>query len=192
MPLAEERGVELVALSPTKEINRYRNFLKKITSRGGFDDIIILAPNVNVVEESLKYLSKKGVLNLFAGINRGIKASINAWDIYGPKQIRLVGHSGSNLNDQIHTVNRIIKGELQPQRAVVAIGGLNQVPDGIRAMVDKQFPGKIIIYPHIIDFPITSLSDLNNILPCVYELLDNGQTWTFEAEREFIESHMSV
>jgi hypothetical protein len=43
---------------------------------------------------------------------------------------------------------------------VAAIGGIYAVRDG-------RFPGKIVIYPHITDLPLTPLEELGAVLPTV-------------------------
>jgi len=188
--IAKEQHVEFMALSPREEKEEYARFLEKISSEGGFDDIEVMITNVKVIEDSMRYLAKEGILNLFAGINRGVKAQIDAWSIYGPKQNRLIGHSGSGLDDQKAVVNRAISGELRPGISVVAVGGLNQITDGIRAMKNWVFPGKIVIFPHVLDYPLTALEDFKQKDAEVYAALGEGETWTKEAESIFLNKEL--
>ena len=53
-------------------------------------------------------------------------------------------------------------------------------------MQDQVFPGKVVIYPQIKEFPLTPLPDLKERLPSVYARLRNGREWTNEAEAEFL------
>ena len=76
-------------------------------------------------------------------------------------------------------------GILSTNRAVAAIGSLNATRDGLKALQDAVYPGKVVIFPHIKDFPLTALSELKDKLPSVYEKLDHGQ-WSAEAEAEFL------
>jgi threonine dehydrogenase-like Zn-dependent dehydrogenase len=188
--IAKEQQVEFVAFSPTEEKKDYTRFLEKISSEGGFDDIEVMVTDVDAIEDSMRYLTKGGTLNLFAGINRGVKAQIDAWSIYGPKQNRLIGHSGSGLDDQKAVVNRAISGELKPEISVVAVGGFNQITDGIRAMKNWTFPGKIVIFPHILDYPLTALKDFKQKDGEVYAALGEGETWTKEAEAIFLNKEL--
>jgi hypothetical protein len=48
------------------------------------------------------------------------------------------------------------------------------------------FPGKVVIYPHIKDMPLTALPDLEHTLPSVHARLRLGREWTVEAEDEFL------
>ena len=69
---------------------------------------------------------------------------------------------------------------------VAAIGSLGAARDGLRAVKDAVFPGKIVIYPHIKEFPLTALSDLESKLPSVCAKLRGGREWTNQAEEEFL------
>ncbi|MCK4803762.1 MAG: alcohol dehydrogenase, partial [Spirochaetes bacterium] len=91
-------------------------------------------------------------------------------------------------NDQIKIIAHFKKGELQPHRSMAAICGMNQVAEGVRAMMDSVYPGKIVVYPQVSDFPLTGLHELNSVLPGVYDKLENGLWWTNEAESLFLES----
>jgi threonine dehydrogenase-like Zn-dependent dehydrogenase len=184
--LSLEKQVEFKALSPTEEKNEYERYLKNVLSAGGFNDIVVMVANPEVVENAVPYLSTGGVLNLFAGINRGIKAKIDAWNIFGPKQIRLIGYSGSKLDDQLKVVEKSISGELKPDLSVAAVGGLRQIADGIIAMQKKAYPGKIVIYPHVLDYPLTPLRDFQNKDAEVYAALGEEDTWSSEAEAVFL------
>jgi hypothetical protein len=77
-------------------------------------------------------------------------------------------------------------GQLSPNRSIAAIGSLGAAKDGLRAIQDAVYPGKIVIYPHINEMPLTALPDLKRILPTVHALLRNGREWTVEAERELL------
>ena len=54
-------------------------------------------------------------------------------------------------------------------------------------MHDARFPGKVVIFPQIKDFPLTPLPALKERLPSVYAKLKDGHEWTVEAEQEFLE-----
>lgn len=188
--LARKRNIQLDAISPTQHQEQYEKYIHEIMQAGGFQDIVVMAAKAEIVTDSIPYLSQNGVLNLFAGINRGITANVDPWLICGPKQIRLVGHSGSNLNDQIHTVKKTVEGTLQPELSVAAVGGLNQLIDGLQAMIDEKYTGKIIIFPHVINFPLTALREFQIRDPKVYEALIDFKFWGVEAEKIFLKNHL--
>jgi hypothetical protein len=55
-------------------------------------------------------------------------------------------------------------------------------------MMDNTYPGKIVIFPLVLDFPLTALSELKQRLPQVYQKLSDGESWTAEAEAAFLEA----
>jgi threonine dehydrogenase-like Zn-dependent dehydrogenase len=184
--LARTQGVDLRALNPASEGAALSLALADSEQRGGIHDALIMAPGAELIAGILPYLAPGAVVNLFAGLKRGATVPIDPWLICGPQQVRFIGHSGSALADQVAIVERAVAGHLAPERSVAAVGGLRQVGDGMRAMADAAFPGKIVIYPMAPDFPLTALSDLRAVLPAAYERLGVGGSWTFAAEEAFL------
>jgi hypothetical protein len=70
---------------------------------------------------------------------------------------------------------------------VAAIGSLSAARAGLQAVKDATLSGKVVIYPNIKEFPLTSLADLKWPLPSVYAKLKHGREWTKEAEDEFLQ-----
>ena len=189
---AERRGITLAVVNPQDNPRDFAAALAVAEVQGGIHDVQVLAANSDVVVEATRHLAPGGVVNLFAGLKRGTTAAINAWLIYGPAQIRLIGHSGSGWDDQRAIVERTTAGHLAPERCVSAIGGLRQVPSGVEAMLAATYPGKIVIFPAVPDFPLTALTDLRESLPVVYARLTDGRTWTAAAEEAFLEAMLPV
>ncbi|MDX1520993.1 MAG: alcohol dehydrogenase, partial [Anaerolineae bacterium] len=77
-------------------------------------------------------------------------------------------------------------GRLSPNRSVKAIGSLDAARDGLMAVRDAVFPGKVVIFPQVDNFPLTPLPELAESLPTVYAKLKDGKEWTVEAEQEFL------
>ena len=151
----------------------------------GFDDIIVLAPVPAVIADAATYLAPKGVMNVFAGVARGTMAEINLSDAY-LKDARVIGHSASSIDDLRLMLHQAETGVLSPNRSVAAVGSLDAAKEGLQAVQDTVYPGKIVIYPNIKDFPLTALPDLKDKLPSVYAKLKDGREWTVEAEKEFL------
>ena len=86
----------------------------------------------------------------------------------------------------VQTLRDVESGLLSPGRSVAAVGSLKAAREGLLAVRDARFPGKIVIYPHIRNFPLTSLPDLKDELPSVYRKLKDGREWTAEAEEQFL------
>jgi threonine dehydrogenase-like Zn-dependent dehydrogenase len=186
--LAQSHGVALWTVSPREERDQYQSVMEQALEQGGVDDIEVMAASVEAVIEATRFVGRGAVINLFAGLKRGEMAEIDAWKIYGPTQLRIIGHSGSGLDDQVAVVECAQGHQLQPERSVAAICGLRQVPDGIRAMMAKTYPGKIVVFPMVVDFPLTALGELGRVLPKAYAQLGDGESWTAEAEAAFLEA----
>jgi len=192
IPFAKKYKKELIIINSVNDKERYFKIISEIKNNGGFDDILLMVAVPAVVEESVKYLGNNSVINLFAGLNKGVTANIDTWLINGPKQMRLVGHSGSGLDDQKAVIDRVISRQLKPELAIAAIGGINQIADGIKAMKNLVFPGKIVIYLHVIDFPLTAIDKLEGKIPEIGEFLVDGKTWTLEAEKFFLNRELLI
>jgi L-sorbose 1-phosphate reductase len=180
---ARAKGIDWICLNPTNKEN-YQAALAELKVRG-FDDIIVLAPVAPVIADSATYLGPLGVMNVFAGVARGTMAAIDLSDAY-LKDARVIGHSASAIEDLEYMLKLTESGTLSPNRSVAAIGSLSAARDGYQAVKDTRFPGKIVIYPHIKEFPLTALPDLKDTLPSVYALLKDGREWTRAAEEEFL------
>jgi threonine dehydrogenase-like Zn-dependent dehydrogenase len=180
---AQARGVELVCLNPTKK-EAYAAAMAGYLARG-FDDIMILAPVAAVITDSANYLADGGVLNVFAGVVRGTMAQLDLGDV-ALRGVRCIGHTASSIEDLTFMLNMAESGTLTPNRSVAAIGSLSAARDGMDAVMKTVYPGKIVIFPQIKEFPLTSLPELKEKLPTVYAKLKDGHEWTNEAEEEFL------
>jgi D-arabinose 1-dehydrogenase-like Zn-dependent alcohol dehydrogenase len=152
---------------------------------GGFDDIIILAPIAAVISEVSAYLAPRGVMNVFAGVLRGTMAQIDLSRVY-LEGTRVIGHTASSIDDLKLMLFQAENGLLAPNRSVAAIGSLEAASDGLQALQNAVYPGKVVIYPHIKPMPITAVPALKDVLPSVHAKLENGRDWTVEAENEFL------
>jgi hypothetical protein len=124
-------------------------------------------------------------------VARGTTAEIDLNDVIF-RGTRVIGHSASSIEDMITMLNEVETGGLSTNRSVAAIGSLEAVPDGLRALQDAEFPGKVVIYPNIKPLPLTGLPDLKNVLPKVYAKLKNGLEWTKEAEQELLDEMLMI
>lgn len=181
-PDAAAKHIEFVCLNPANP--EAAATLAAYQARG-FDDIIVLAPVAKLITDVSQYLVEEGVLNIFAGVARGTMAELDISAVY-LKGARWIGQSGSTLGDMRTTLEQTEAGRLTPNRAVAAIGSLSAFRDGIKAVQDAVYPGKVVIFPHIKEFPLTALPDLKHVLPTVYAKLHDGREWTAEAEEEFL------
>jgi L-sorbose 1-phosphate reductase len=187
VPLAKKCNKELIAINPQEDSEEYERIMSEIKDDGGFDDIPVMVAVPKIIEESVEYAGAGSVINLFAGLQRGVKAKIPINSIIGTQQIRLIGHSGSDLSDQKVVVDRITSRRLNTDLSVAAIGGINQIADGIKAMKNWVFPGKIVIYPHVLEFHLTAIDKLEEKIPGIGKYLGEDRAWNMEAEKFFLE-----
>lgn len=183
---ARENGVELASLNPTTmSPDEFDARLKEVAPEG-FDDIIMMAAVPALITSSCRYLADDGMFNVFAGVARGTTAELDGSGI-ALRGHGYVGSSGSGIEDLAEVIRRAEKGQLSTNRAVAGIGGMNAAWDGMEAVRDGTFSGKIVIYPQIADLPLTDLDDLADVLPEVAAKLGPGKQWTREAEQALLE-----
>jgi threonine dehydrogenase-like Zn-dependent dehydrogenase len=180
---AEANGIEWICVNPLNK-DEYQATMARFRGEG-FDDIIVLAPIPAVIADAATYLAPRGVMNVFAGVARGTMVDLDVSDVYR-KDVRVIGHSASTIDDLRLMLNQAENGQLSPNRSVAAVGSLSAARDGLQAVRDTAYPGKIVIYPNIRDMPLTAVMDLEQMLPSVYAKLRDGREWTMEAEQEFL------
>jgi threonine dehydrogenase-like Zn-dependent dehydrogenase len=180
---ARAKGINFVCLG-AQEAN-YRQRLVELAG-DGFDDIIGLVPVPAVISDSAAYLAPTGVMNVFAGVKRGTMVTLDLSGVYLENK-RFIGHTASTIDDLRLMLHETEAGHLSPNRSVAAIGSLEAAKEGYLAVRDAKFPGKVVIFPQIKEFPLTPLPELREKLPTVYARLKNGHEWTVEAEEEFLE-----
>ncbi len=180
---AEAKGIEWVCVNPNNKEEYAATMAKYFED--GFDDVIVLVPVPAVISDAASHAAEHGVVNVFAGINKGKQVQLDLSDVYW-KGIRMIGHSGSEMVDMHVTLQMASDDELSRNRSVAAIGSLNAARDGLMALKNTVYPGKVVIYPNIKDFPLTGLPELKDVLPSVYARLKDGREWTNEAEEEFL------
>ena len=181
-PEAQARGIEWVCANPNNK-EEYTRVMEPYFKQG-FDDIVMLVPVPPVISDAARYLAPQGVMNVFAGVARGTMAALDLSQAYLSDQ-RVIGHSASEMTDMQLVLSKWNEKQLSPNRSVAAIGSLSAARDGMKAVKDTTFAGKVVIYPNIREFPLTALPDLKEALPTVYAKLRDGE-WANEAEEEFL------
>jgi threonine dehydrogenase-like Zn-dependent dehydrogenase len=154
--------------------------------KNGFDDIIMLAPIPAVISGAAPLLAEHGVMNVFAGVGRGTTAEIDLNDMAG-RSTRVIGHSASVIEDMLTMLHKVESGELSTNRSVAAIGSLSAARDGMQALIDAKYSGKVVIFPNIKELQLTSMDELKSVLPQVFAQLDSKGTWTIAAERALLD-----
>ncbi len=170
-PLAEKAGSELLLVNTAREpIDKYLN-------KGEADDIIILCPVAQVVEQAVGYLAFEGYLNVFAGFPSRDKSNVtlNLNDMhYGGWT--LIASSGSPIEALVKALADTAAGTIDPNNAVACVCGLDSAKQAIAAVHEARFPGRIVIYPQL-NMPLT---DIGKLCP-------DGR-WTKQAEQKLLTS----
>lgn len=190
--MALARGAELATLNP-KLIDpaSFEENLTTLTAGERFDDVVVMAPVPALIEQGAEWLGVGGILNIFAGVPRGTLATLDVSDVY-LKGVRYVGSSGSLLADLKYTLEQTQTGALSPNHSVAAIGGIGAAQEGLKAVKEGSFPGKVVIWPQLTDLPLVPLVRLGEHMPEVAEKLTPAQMWTKEAEDQLLRSLLKL
>jgi threonine dehydrogenase-like Zn-dependent dehydrogenase len=179
--VAEERGRRLVLSVLGTDADALKTAVMGLTDGVGADDVIVTAPSAAAVEAASAALAPDGMLVLFAGVPVGTRVALDMGPVY-LTGAQYTGTSGSRIADQALVVDKTILGQLEPARALGAVGGMGAARDSLEALVEGRFAGKIVIYPHLLDLPLTSIGDLAAQDPEIAARLDPSGAWTIAAE----------
>ena len=158
--------------------------LKRIWTRIWLPAVEDQAPNVEIT-----VMNPDGMLVFFAGVPNGTLAPLNLSAVY-LDNAQYTGTSGLTIHDQQKVVDLATSGELSPGSIVGAVGGMSAAKDGLQALVEARYSGKVLIFPQIHDLPLTGVDELRDSFPDVAAQLGPGDTWTDEAERAFFEVNL--
>lgn len=182
---AERRGAPLTLVNP-KEMRRedLEACLQRLSSdQGGFDDIICLVPSVETLEWASGLLARDGGLNIFAGLPVGTVARMDLRPVV-QKGARFWGTSGSSIADLRAVVDKLSDGGLNTASVVAAVAGIHGVREGLAGVREGRYLGKTVIYPHLENLPLLSVTEVGERYPSVGEKLTEGRYWNSEAEAE--------
>ena len=186
-PLAERNGCELFTFNSQTRDQSLHDFVMEITDNQGADDVVVSVPIADVMAEADTLMNPDGMLVFFAGVPNGTLAPLNLSAVY-LNNAQYTGTSGLTINDQQQVVDLADQGDLSPGSIVGAIGGMRAAKEGLRALVEGRYSGKVIIFPQIHDLPLMGLSELKEKLPDIAEKLEPGDMWTNEAEKALFEN----
>jgi threonine dehydrogenase-like Zn-dependent dehydrogenase len=186
-PLAAANDKQFWVFNPdTSEIS-LADFIKEKTGEASVDDAVVCVPVASLMEEGAKLLNVNGMLVLFAGVPIGTYAEMNVDAVYLHNK-QLTGTSGSKLEDQEVILKKTLERELNTNRSVAAIGGIEVAKEGLEAMMSGKFAGKIIIFPQVSGMPLIGLEELKDTFPEIGKKLGENNLWTIEAEKALIEN----
>ena len=187
--LAEQNGRKLVTLNPIGLDPEAVDEQMESYAPGGFDDVVVLVPVPQVISGNAQFLGEHGMYNIFAGVARGTMVTLDVSDV-ALKGVRYTGTSGSAIDDLRSTIGMTAAGELAPNRAVAAIGGMEAAWDGLMAVQQGELTGKAVIYPHVHGLPLTTLDQLADVEPEAAAKLDGSGAWTRDAEDALLSRHV--
>jgi threonine dehydrogenase-like Zn-dependent dehydrogenase len=188
-PIAKELGRELQLQVLGSEPDALSKLVAGLTGGRGADDIIVTAPAAAAVRAASGALAPDGMLVLFAGVPVGTRVALNMTPVF-MGAVQYTGTSGSRIADQALVVEKTVAGGLSPGNALGAVGGMEAAQESLRALVEGRFAGKIVIFPHLRDLPLTSLADLGADEPEIGAALGPGGTWTTDAEAALFAHHL--
>ena len=186
LPMAERLGRVMVIVNPADDPGSLDRALDQYTNGRGADDVIVTVPVPAVMGGAASHMAPDGMLNLFAGVPNGSMAPLDLSQVY-LANAQFTGTSGSRVVDQETVLAKAVALELSPQRSLAAVGGIDAARDGVQAMLDGKFAGKIMIFPQLRDLPLMGLRELGEAYPEIGGHLEGGEIWTREAEKAFIE-----
>ncbi len=189
--LAEANGRKLLTFNPLSGNGPLYDFVMEATDKQGADDVVICVPVASLMEEGATLMNENGMLVLFAGVPNGTLAPVDLSNVY-LHNAQFTGTSGLTIHDQAEVMARALDGSLSPSRLVAAIGGIDAAQDGIVAMMESRYPGKIVIFPQIKGLPLLGLDELEAHYPNIAALLGPNAAWTLEAERALLEHFLGA
>ncbi|RME43442.1 MAG: alcohol dehydrogenase, partial [Caldilineae bacterium] len=184
--LAESRQKKLHTFNPTDSDQSLYHFVMAATEGAGADDVIVSVPAAAVMAEAATLMKPDGMLVFFAGVPNGTFAPLNLSNVY-LHNAQFTGTSGSTLDDQAQVIRLVEAGKLSPNRSVAAIGGIEAAREGIQAMMEGRYPGKVVIFPQLRGLPLTAVSELPERFPDIARHLAPGNVWSPAAEKALFE-----
>jgi L-sorbose 1-phosphate reductase len=185
--LAEKNKRELVLINPATSSESLHDFVMRISEGKGADDVVLCVPVAALAKEAASLMTPDGMLVLFAGMPNGTMAPLDLSSVY-LHNAQFTGTSGLTIHDQEQVMVKAAAGSLSPEMSVAAVGGMKTAHEAYKALMEGRFPGKIVIFPQLLDMPLMGLDELKTRFPQVGEKLGPGNMWTLAAEESLIET----
>lgn len=172
-PFAEKNQVQLRLINPQKQPDNDK-----------YSYFGIMAPVGALVASAVKSSLPGALINIFAGIPADVKHQLDM-DTYIANRCFMFGTSGSRLSDMKRVLEKVVAGKLNTDVSVDAVSGMVGATDGLAAVENRTLSGKILVYPAIVDMPLTTLHELSSCCPAAASMLEHG-IWTKNAEEELL------
>jgi threonine dehydrogenase-like Zn-dependent dehydrogenase len=178
---AQKEGKEFHLINPQDHGPEIRDTVKDLIGQAYVDDVVVLVPTTEVMEQASALIHNKSLLNLFAGTPAGVRIPIDPTMLY-LGDLQITGASGLEYQHIQQAQKLTTEGIIDLNTLVVAVGGMGAAREGIQAAGERQYPGKIIIYPQLENLPLLSIPELGDKFPLVKSKLGSRGIWTTEAE----------
>ena len=189
-PIARVLGRRLVTTSSANEEDLAMLVAQASDGRGA-DDIVVTAPAAAAVTQAARAMAGDGMLVLFAGLPVGTRAALDLSRVF-LHGAQYTGTSGSRIADQALVIRKTNAGELSPGHALGAVGGMEAAQDGLRALIEGRFAGKIVIFPQLRNLPLMAIGDLAAGDPALAAALAENGGWTQAAEAVLFAHHLDT
>jgi len=186
-PLATSKGRQLLAVDSSFDPGRANEAIREATAGRGADDVIVTVPVATVMAEASALMAPDGMLVLFAGVPNGTFGPLDLSQVY-LHGAQFTGTSGSRIVDQQQVLEKAAKGKLSLEASLAAVGGIEAARDGLQALIEGRFAGKIVIFPQLTGLPLLELTELAEKYPGIGALMDEGHSWTRAAEAMLFET----
>jgi len=155
---AASKGVKLIYVN-TGTVEDSVSYLLDISEGKAFDDVFVMVPVHQVIEQGDRILNRGGCLNFFAGpTDNNFTSSLNLYDVHYEGH-HLIGTSGGNTDDMREVLDMMADGVINPVALITHIGGLDSVVETTKTL--PEIPGgKKLMYTQI-SLPLTALDDFS-------------------------------
>ncbi|MYA75300.1 MAG: zinc-binding dehydrogenase [Acidimicrobiaceae bacterium] len=190
-PLADKANRTLVLFDPSAADETTEEMVSRLTDGEGADDVVVTVPVAAVMADAARLMHPDGMLVFFAGIANGTMGPLDMSRVY-LHNAQYTGTSGSAISDQALVLDKAMNGSLSPALNLAAIGGIEAARDGVEAVMQGRFAGKVMIFPQVSGVPLLGLAELAEQLPDIGAALGERGEWTPQAEQLLFENYRTA
>ena len=153
--------------------------------------MVVTVPVAAVMADAARLMNPDGMLVFFAGIANGTMGPLDMSRVY-LHNAQYTGTSGSAISDQELVLDKALNGSLSPALNLAAVGGIEAARDGVEAVMQGRFAGKVMIFPQVSGVPLLGLAELAEQFPEVGAALGERGEWTPQAEQLMFENYRAT
>jgi threonine dehydrogenase-like Zn-dependent dehydrogenase len=182
---AGESGRDVIIINPNEPGPNLTERIWQQTGRSVVDDLVVLVPTNQAMEQAAELVAENSLLNLFAGTPEGVDLLLDLSLIY-LGNLQITGASGLEFCHIQEAYRLALQGLLDLDLSVTAVGGMGAALEAIKATERRRYPGKIIIYPGLEDLPLMDLGELANTYPMLRSYIGTQRHWSHEVEKALL------